>query len=94
MRKEEQRGGCCFLIFEKKECGAEVHLAELGAAVDMALFCCSKCHKLLMAEVASARARALVRPSTASAAGPSEATEICRMFQRGGESCAVLFLVF
>ena len=71
------RDECCI------ECGAEVHLAELGSLVDMSLFCCSKCHKLLLAEVSAARARALMR-TTANQSSADGAAEVCRLFQRGG----------
>lgn len=83
------RDECC------SECGSELHLAELGASVDMSLFCCSKCHRLLLAEVSAARARSLLRPAagtgaasaSAAAGGPASdggAPEVCRMFLRGG----------
>jgi hypothetical protein len=88
------RDECCI------ECGSEVHLAELGASVDMTLFCCSKCHRLLLAEVSASRTRNLMRPSARGTqsgtanAQPSEGMEVCRMFQRGecsyGETCRYL----
>jgi hypothetical protein len=50
------RDECCV------ECGTEMHLSELGSTVDMMCFFCSKCHRLLQAEVTASRVKRLNRP--------------------------------
>ncbi len=56
------RDECCV------ECGTEMHLSELGSTVDMMCFFCSKCHRLLQAEVTTSRVRRLNRPPMAGVA--------------------------
>ncbi len=58
------RDECCV------DCGTEMHLSELGSTVDMTCFFCSKCHRLLQAEMAASRQKKLTTRPIANAAPP------------------------
>ena len=80
------RDECC------NECGRDLHMSELGSRVDMMCFFCSKCHRLLIAEMNAGRNKDLLSPRPVSARSPGASkAEACRNFRSGectyGDAC-------